>query len=519
MNKTKTPLTFEEALPHFRKVAVFRAGDYGAKGAFSISDLDAMVSAYDPGKAHKAPQSIDHQQFGRAVGWVKSVHREGDLLFADLTENLSPEFAQDVISGGFRKISIELYRQFGEGGGPYLKAVSWLGVKAPEVKGLPEITFGDEASVSIDFDAGSLAEQGVFVFAEGGAGSKKEAEGKRGEVVFGKGPGESRVIPFGEAPPSPDPSAHGVIVYQGVSWTVLEHQHAVYLDAQGNGYTGYPMFWDDARGYVVNRDGHVHQVVNGAIIAGGDPPHSHQLDTVNLPETEMAEGNEAAMDPKTQKNTPKFGEGGEPKPVKPSPAPRAGEEGGGGSPSQPPATFAESAEARRMRADMTRLGEKSLKASVSAQASEFSQRLYQAGVLASADERVKVEDIFVELSPYGQYLKFKEALSATEMSEQAQYNVLTAFRESAESNVETFAEGGDAAKGTSLGKFQAFMESRRAVFAKGALMPDAARGEKRFAGDDPHGAERTRKAKQIAKERDISFSDALHEVAMAEAGE
>ena len=50
------------------ELEVFRAGDYGAKGAWSEETLDRLVADYDSG-LHEAPVTLDHAQRGPALGW------------------------------------------------------------------------------------------------------------------------------------------------------------------------------------------------------------------------------------------------------------------------------------------------------------------------------------------------------------------------------------------------------------------------------------------------------------------
>lgn len=124
-------------------IEVFRAGDYGAKGQYDETALDAIAGRYDPAR-HEAPVTLDHAQTGAAHGWVERVWRVGDRLVARIGR-LSGELREALRTGAYRKRSIELYRAFGEEGGPYLKAVAFLGAAAPEVKGLADPVFADSA--------------------------------------------------------------------------------------------------------------------------------------------------------------------------------------------------------------------------------------------------------------------------------------------------------------------------------------------------------------------------------------
>ena len=142
------------------ELEVFRAGDYGEKGAFTEKDLDAIASDYLP-ERHEAPVTIDHAQSGPAFGWVKSLRRAGNRLFATL-KDLKGDFLQWLKNGAFKKRSIELYKKFSSTNRPYLRAVSFLGACPPEVKGLADPVFADGGDfVNLDWlepDAARMAE-------------------------------------------------------------------------------------------------------------------------------------------------------------------------------------------------------------------------------------------------------------------------------------------------------------------------------------------------------------------------
>jgi len=118
------------------ELEVFRAGDYGAKGVWDEAALERLAADYDPA-LHEAPVTLDHAQAGPALGWVASVRRVGDRLIARL-RGLNRRLLELIRRGAFRKRSIELYTALRETGRPYLRAVSFLGAAAPEVKGLTD---------------------------------------------------------------------------------------------------------------------------------------------------------------------------------------------------------------------------------------------------------------------------------------------------------------------------------------------------------------------------------------------
>jgi len=123
-------------------IEVFRAGDY-PQGAFTEADLQTIASRYDADFL-EAPVTTDHAQKGPAFGWIEDVKAQGKKLlvkFKDLTD----EMAGAINEGLFKNRSVELFNDLQ--GGPYLKAVSFLGAQTPQVKGLEpigEIAFSED---------------------------------------------------------------------------------------------------------------------------------------------------------------------------------------------------------------------------------------------------------------------------------------------------------------------------------------------------------------------------------------
>ncbi len=136
--------------PNLIDVEVFRAGDYGERGVYTAADLDAIAADYNP-REHEAPVTIDHAQSGPAHGWVLGLRALGDRLVATLGR-ISPSLAEAIGAGAFRKRSVEIYRRFSATGRPYLKAVSFLGAAAPEVKGLADPEFAETADSVASFE-------------------------------------------------------------------------------------------------------------------------------------------------------------------------------------------------------------------------------------------------------------------------------------------------------------------------------------------------------------------------------
>jgi hypothetical protein len=134
------------------EIEIFRAGSYGWKGTYTIADVEAMAADYVP-EFHEAPVTMDHECYGKALGWVRSLAVTGEILTARI-HNLADEFVEMLRSGAIKKRSVEIYRQFEATGRPYLRALTFLGAGAPEVKGLADINFSE---------ADKRADAGAFV--------------------------------------------------------------------------------------------------------------------------------------------------------------------------------------------------------------------------------------------------------------------------------------------------------------------------------------------------------------------
>jgi len=131
---------------------VFRAGTY-PQGAYSIDDVKELAEKYDPNFL-SAPFTIDHKQDGPAFGYARSVNFENDTLFAS-ADDLAEGMKKAVSGKHFNRVSVEIYKNLPEKG-RYLKAISFLGVKAPQVKGLEDgiskVEFQDAESETIEFE-------------------------------------------------------------------------------------------------------------------------------------------------------------------------------------------------------------------------------------------------------------------------------------------------------------------------------------------------------------------------------
>lgn len=227
-----------------RDVEIFRAGDYGDKGAYSEADLERIAASYSE-TTHPAPVTVDHAQTGPALGWVEKVRRVGRSLYADFVR-VAPEFADAIRRKAFRTRSVELYREFPATAGPYLKAVTFLGCASPHVKGMADVPAFSDASAAIP----SVSLPGLDFLA------------------FGEFPKPPRGVP-----------SFGVLSREAMTGSLGGHYHGAVLDSEGNGYTTGPI--DDYAGGMPGslepRSGHQHAILAGVVQPAGDPPHTHDL--------------------------------------------------------------------------------------------------------------------------------------------------------------------------------------------------------------------------------------------------
>ena len=164
-------------------IEVFKAGDY-PQGEFSEEDVEDLAEVYDPDGAFEAPVTTDHRQKGPAFGWVKGLKAEAGKLYAKFRQ-VSKDFAESINGGLFKNRSVEIFREGVVGDGQYLKAVSFLGAKAPQIKDLESIgsiEFSEEqlSSASVAFTHVPSDETEEFQEDEDSKGTEGEDTG--GEV-------------------------------------------------------------------------------------------------------------------------------------------------------------------------------------------------------------------------------------------------------------------------------------------------------------------------------------------------
>ena len=138
-------------------IQVFRTGIHtdsaGVEKEWKEEDLDKIVSSYRSSE-HEAPVVIGHPKTDApAYGWVESLKRDGQFLFAKL-KDLVPGFVEAVKQGLFKKRSISLYPDM------TLRHIGFLGAMPPAIKGLADIKFEEkEGTLTIEFSEGDKQAQ------------------------------------------------------------------------------------------------------------------------------------------------------------------------------------------------------------------------------------------------------------------------------------------------------------------------------------------------------------------------
>lgn len=143
------------------KIPVFKVGHYPQletiSNPFGLADgalLREIADSYDP-SVFQAPITVDHEQFGKAFGRFESFEVVGDTLMAKV-KSVSDEFVASLAAGEWLYPSIELYfpdNPSNPSPGRFsVKAITFLGAAAPQVKGL----FSEEEAY-ISNDGGRVA--------------------------------------------------------------------------------------------------------------------------------------------------------------------------------------------------------------------------------------------------------------------------------------------------------------------------------------------------------------------------
>jgi hypothetical protein len=152
--KTPTPTDAKPATA----LQIFKPGRHVAMSgqtlAFTESDLQATVAAYDPTK-HEAPLVVGHPAHDMpAYGWVQALaFTEGGI---DATPaQVNTDFADMVAAGAYKKISAAFYSPRSPAnpvpGVYYLRHVGFLGAAAPAVKGMRSPQFAELEEGVVEF--------------------------------------------------------------------------------------------------------------------------------------------------------------------------------------------------------------------------------------------------------------------------------------------------------------------------------------------------------------------------------
>ncbi len=135
------------------EMEIFRTGQWtssaGVTRTWTPAELAELATSYDQALA-PAPLTIGHTQdlptSAPAYGWVERLVVRGGRLVAQLGQ-VVPELRRLVQAGYYKTRSVEIYPPEHPAnpkpGHYYLKAVAFLGAKAPAVKGLAPVQFSE----------------------------------------------------------------------------------------------------------------------------------------------------------------------------------------------------------------------------------------------------------------------------------------------------------------------------------------------------------------------------------------
>ena len=135
------------------RLAIARTGHFtdsqGRPQSFSEADLDAIATSYNS-KNREAPLVFGHPAVSDpAFGWVKSVHREGKNLFAQIAQ-IPDAVRQLVQDGRYKYVSMSLMPDR-----KTLRHVGLLGAAVPAIDGLGPVSLsGGNDAVTINFAQG-----------------------------------------------------------------------------------------------------------------------------------------------------------------------------------------------------------------------------------------------------------------------------------------------------------------------------------------------------------------------------
>lgn len=141
-----------------RLIEIFRAGRHtdmhGRTIEFTADDIKRIADSYDP-QLHQAPVVVGHPKIDApAYGWIDKLVADGDSLYAAEAQ-VDEAFDGMRKAGRFKNRSASFYTPDAANnpapGGFYIKHVGWLGAAAPSVKGLKQVSFGDDGEGVVEF--------------------------------------------------------------------------------------------------------------------------------------------------------------------------------------------------------------------------------------------------------------------------------------------------------------------------------------------------------------------------------
>ncbi len=147
-------------------IEVFKSGTHCDSRGRDLNYTDATIGEIVSSYNLKISQDISYMapivkghpaEDAPAYGWVEYLVKRGKTILAKI-KNIDPEFAKELKSGKYKKVSVALYPD------NMLKHVGFLGAAAPAVKGLKPIEYNEgEAlseinSISIDYNYESYSE-------------------------------------------------------------------------------------------------------------------------------------------------------------------------------------------------------------------------------------------------------------------------------------------------------------------------------------------------------------------------
>ena len=127
-------------------VELARVGVYNTStGRWIVNEemLEEMVGNFDPDDP--IPGNVDHVNEGEAKGWITSLRKVGESLFATISD-ITDEFMERLKNKEFATRSVEGYKSKN---GWVLNGFAWLGAKRPAMKKLTKLQIADGEEVEL----------------------------------------------------------------------------------------------------------------------------------------------------------------------------------------------------------------------------------------------------------------------------------------------------------------------------------------------------------------------------------